>query len=170
MRMNFKDILKAQLSEYMEDLQDALNELTPEEKRFQPTPESHHIDFTVWHMARVEDGLVNRRIRRGEQIWERDGWSQRLGLPERDSGFGFTAERVADMPAFSFDELMEYYQSVRREVLEFIDTLSVDDLDNPLYEGSDSTVGGALSHLVVEEAQHVGQVAYLRGMQRGING
>ncbi len=170
MSMNFRDVLKAQLSEYMEDLQGALDGLTPEERRFQPTPESHHIDFTVWHMARVEDGLVNRRIRRGEQIWERDGWSRRLGLPERDSGFGFTAEQVSDLPVFSLDELMEYYQSVRGEVLEFVDSLSAEDLDAPLYAGSDSSVGGVLSHLVVEEAQHVGQVAYIRGMQRGING
>ena len=168
--MMFKSIVKAAMTEYMEDLQDALDGLSPEERRFQPTPESHHIDFTVWHMARVEDGLINRRIRHGEQIWERDGWAERLGLPERDSGFGFSAEQVAILPEFSLDELMEYYQSVRREALEFIESLSADDLDKELYAGWEYTVGGTLSHLVVEEAQHVGQVAYLRGMQRGLDG
>ena len=75
--MDFRDIVKAALTEYMEDLIDALEGLTQEERRFQPTPESHHIDFVVWHIARVEDGLINRRIRRSQQVWERDGWHER---------------------------------------------------------------------------------------------
>ena len=61
--MDFRDILKAALSEYMEDLKRALDGLAPEERRFQPAPESNHIDFIVWHIARVEDSIVNRRLR-----------------------------------------------------------------------------------------------------------
>ena len=43
--MDFRDIIKMALTEYMEDLTKALDSLSPEERRFQPTPESHHIDF-----------------------------------------------------------------------------------------------------------------------------
>ena len=32
------------------------------------------------------------------------------------------------------------------------------------------TIGRMFSHLVVELAQHTGQVAYLRGLQRGLDG
>lgn len=170
--MNFKNIVKAALAEYLEDLQDTLEGLTPEERRFQPTPESHHIDFVVWHIARVEDGLINYRIRRDNQVWERDGWAQKLGLPESESGFGFTAEQVTNLPHFSFDDLMAYYGMVREEAFRHIDSLTAQDLNtkvvmNPEWE---DTVGGILAHLIVEEAQHVGQVAYIRGMQRGLDG
>ena len=41
------------LDEYLTELRRALDGLTPEERRFQPSPDSHHIDFAVWHMARV---------------------------------------------------------------------------------------------------------------------
>jgi len=169
--MDFREILKMGLAEYMEDLVDALEGLSSEERRFQPTPESHHVDFVVWHMARVEDGLVNRVIRRGQQIWERDGWAEKLGLPERDSGFGFSAEQVANLPQFDFDGLMEYYKSVRTEVFQYIDGLTSENLEvRPSPERRpDETVGKVLSHLLVEEAEHVGQVAYLRGIQRGLN-
>ena len=168
--MDFKDILKAALAEYMKDLQGALDGLTPDERRFQPSPESNHIDFTVWHMARVEDTLLNRVIRRTEQVWERDGWAERLGLPERDNGFGFSLEQIVNLPQYSLDDLMEYYQSVRLEVLQFIDSLTAEDLDNvPRAHLPEDSVGSILSHLVVEEAQHVGQVAYIRGIQRGLN-
>ncbi len=169
--MDFKDILKLGLAEYMEDLVDALEGLSPEERRFQPTPESHHIDYTIWHMARVEDMLVNRVARRGQQIWERDGWAEKLGLPERDNGFGYSAEQVVNLPEFDFDGLMDYYKSVRAEVLEYIDGLSNEDLairPNP-ERRPDDTVAGTLSHLIVEEAEHVGQIAYIRGIQRGLN-
>ena len=80
--MDFKDILKSQMSEYSESLANALEGLTPEERRFQPTPESNHIDFIVWHMARVEDTLLNRAILRQPELWERDGWGERLGIVE----------------------------------------------------------------------------------------
>ena len=102
--MNFKDVVKSALTEYMKDLQRALEGLAQEERRFQPAPECNHIDFTVWHMARVEDSIVNRRLCHDRHIWDRD------------------------------------------------------------------TIGGILSHLIVEEAQHVGQIAYIRGMQRGFEG
>ena len=31
------------------------------------------------------------------------------------------------------------------------------------------TIGKMFSHVIVEQAQHTGQVAYLRGLQRGLD-
>jgi uncharacterized damage-inducible protein DinB len=170
-RMDFNDIIRMALDEYLEELRQALDGLTPEERRFQPNSESHHIDFAVWHMARVEDEWVQRFSQQTEDVWAREGWPQRLGMPEKGGGYGYTKEQVADLPHFNFDDLMGYYDSVRRETLRYLDGLTGADLDNrpdpnrrPVY-----TVGKMFSHVIVEEAQHVGQVAYLRGLQRGIN-
>ena len=169
--MNFKDILKAALSEYMEELEYALRGLTDDERRFQPTPESNHIDFTLWHMARVEDSIINRRLRHDRHIWERDGWHEKLALPQEGIGEGLSAQQAAALPPFSLAVLLEYYNSVRRETFLYIDLLTDDDLDRILDPGRTRwTVAAILGHLVVEEAQHVGQIAYIRGMQRGFNG
>lgn len=66
---------------------------------------------------------------------------------------------------------MEYYRAVRAEFLEYIDALSEDDLDHlPNPRRPEYPVGETLKHIVVEEAQHVGQIAYIRGLQRGIEG
>ena len=169
--MDFKGIVRMALGEYMEGLRKALDGLTPEELRFQPTAEAHHIDFAVWHMARVEDNWVQRFARRTDQVWLQEGWYHKLGLPQFDSGSGYTADQVANLPVFDLDGIMDYYDSVRRETLEYLDGLSGEDLDacpdperRPGY-----TVGKMLSHVIVEESQHVGQVAYLRGLQRGLN-
>ena len=169
--MDFKGIIKMGLDEYSEELNKALEGLTPEERRFQPGPESHHIDFSVWHMARVEDDWIQGFAQSTDRIWNREGWPEKLGLPARGSGFGFTAEDAAAIQGYDAILLMEYYADVRRETLRYLDTLSPEDLEGcprpdqrPGY-----SIGKMFSHIIVEEAQHVGQVAYLRGLQRGLN-
>lgn len=169
--MDFRDILKSQMSEYMEYLELALEGLTPEERRFQPTPDSNHIDFIVWHMARVEDTLFNRAILRRPDMWERGGWSEKLGIADEGNGYRFSSEQVASLPVFSLEDLMEYYRAVRVEFFAYIDSLSDEDLDRlPNPRRPEYPIGETLKHIVVEEAQHVGQVAYIRGMQRGFDG
>ena len=121
--MDFKQIIRMGLEEYYEDLLKALDGLTPEERRFQPDPGSHHIDFAVWHMARVEDGWIQRFARSTEQVWTRDGWSDKLGIPAADSGYGYSADQVASLPRFVLDDMMEYYESARKETFEFLERL-----------------------------------------------
>ena len=169
--MNFKDIIRMALDEYMSELRRALDGLTPEERRFQPDPESHHIDFAVWHMARVEDDWVQRFAQRTDAVWNRDGWPDRLGLPAKGSGHGYNAEQVTGLPSFDIDQMMAYYDAVREATLRYLDGLSEADLDaTPHPERRPGyAVGKMFSHVIVEESQHVGQIAYIRGIQRGLD-
>ena len=92
------------------------------------------------------------------------------GLPEQGNGWGYTAEQVAELPQFDLDLLNEYAEAVRAGTIEFLDGLSPDDLDRrPDPERPQNSIGRMLSHVIVEESQHVGQVAYLRGIQRGLD-
>jgi len=168
--LDFKEIIRMCLDEYMEELRKALDDLTNEELRFQPAPESHHIDWTVWHMARVEDDWVTRFAQRKDTIWQTDGWHTKFGFPERDSGFGYTAEQVRDLPKFDLDQMLAYYDAVRVEALRLLDSMTPEGLDEcPHPERRPGyTVGKMFSHVIIEEAQHVGQVAYIRGIQRGL--
>ena len=169
--MDFKKIVRMGLEEYYEQLLKALDGLTAEERRFQPDTGSHHIDFTVWHMARVEDGWIQRFARQTEQVWTRERWPEKLGIPAADNGYGYTADQVANLPRFDLDDVMAYYESARRETFGFLDGLSAEDLDRcpEPDRRPDYSIGRMFSHIIVEEAQHTGQVAYLRGIQRGIN-
>jgi uncharacterized damage-inducible protein DinB len=169
--MDFKKIIRMALDEYYEELLRALAGLTPQERRFQPEPESHHIDFAVWHMARVEDGWIQGFARHTEQVWTHNGWHEKLGISAKDSGYGYTADQVTNLPRFEIDDVMAYYDSARRETFGFLDDLSAEDLEHcPQPERRpDYSIGKMFSHIIVEEAQHTGQVAYLRGLQRGLN-
>ncbi len=92
-------------------------------------------------------------------------------MPERDGGFGYTVEQVAGLPAFEIEQMLGYYDAVRRETISYLDGLSEGDLESTPHpeRRPGYTVAQMLAHVIVEEAQHVGQAAYLRGIQRGLN-
>jgi hypothetical protein len=61
-------------------------------------------------------------------------------------------------------------EAVRRATLQYLDRLTPADFERcpdparrPGY-----TIGRMFSHLIVEGSQHLGQVAYLRGLQPGL--
>ena len=128
------------------------------------------VDFVLWHMARVEDNWVQGFGRGVETVWENGGWAARLGLPEQGNGWGYTVSQVGELPQFDLDLLNEYAAAFRAGTIGFLDGLSSDDLDRvPDPTRPEVSIGSMLSHVIVEESQHVGQAAYLRGIQRGLD-
>jgi DinB superfamily len=168
--MDGKEIVRIGLAEYWDGLRKALTGLTATERRFQPQAHANHIDFIVWHMARDEDGEIHTFAQRTSTLWQREAWYQKLGLPVEDDGFGYTVEQVATLPQFAIADCLAYYEAVRRATLRYLDGLTPADFERcpaparrPGY-----TIGRLFSHLIVEGSQHLGQVAYLRGLQRGL--
>ena len=161
-------ILQRAFDEYYDGLQKALAGLSAEERRFQIGGDSNHIDFLVWHMARNEDGTVSACARVPE-LWRQAAWYERFGLPEEADGCAFTLEDVSSFPTVETEELRQYFSHVRARTRSFLETLSESDLDLPFSPSApDVSVAQVLSHLVVEQSQHLGQVALIRGVQRGL--
>lgn len=168
--MDFKDLIRLGYDEYLADLKDYLEGLTEEERRFQASPEANHIDFIVWHMARVEDDFIQRFAQQLPTVWQRDNWHGQMGLPERESGFGYTIEQVVDFPKFDMGQMLAYYDTVRMETYKFLDSISESDLAlKPHPRRPEYSLADMFSHLLVEESQHVGHVAFIRGLQRGLD-
>jgi hypothetical protein len=76
------------------------------------------------------------------------------------------------------DEVQGYFDAVREAMLTYLRELDSSELDtapqrSPFPEiGSlpdDFTIGRMFRQLIGEYHQHLGQVGYLRGMQRGLN-
>ena len=167
--MDFKSLIMLGFDEYLTDLKGHLTGLSEDERRFQATPESNHIDFIVWHMARVEDDFLQRFAQQRSTVWQRDDWHGKFGLPERDSGFGYTAQQVAELPPYDMGDMLAYYDAVRVETYAFLDSISESDLGRkPHPRRPEYTIADMFSHVMIEEAQHVGHVAFIRGIQRGL--
>lgn len=166
----FQEAIQSGLEEYLQGLQRALEDLTPMEVRWQPTLHTNHIAWLVWHMARVEDAWVSR-LRRGPQVWKADGWADRFRMAPVSAGNGQTIEEVRALPESPLTDLMAYCDAVRAVTHQYLQQATDADLSRQYPRPRGGTVTGSwvLGHLLVEESQHLGQVALLRGMTRGLN-
>ena len=109
----FKEALRSGLEEYLEKLKIAIEGLTPAEVRWQPTMETNHIAWLVWHMARVEDSWVSRLLDGTPQVWTANGWADRFGMEPESTGSGHTSGDVRAMPEIPLGDLMAYFEAVR---------------------------------------------------------
>ena len=149
-------------------LVEAVEDLTPEELTWQPSPDANPIGWMLWHTLRVEDMWIQFFIQGNLELWERDGWNEKFGLPTRDNGFGHTPEQVASFPVLDLGDLLRYGEAVRAATLEYVRSLSSEDYEvAPRERRPELTVGKVLRQLLAEFYQHQGQIAYLKGLKRG---
>jgi uncharacterized damage-inducible protein DinB len=165
----FKEAIRSGLEEYLQSLGRAIDGLTPAEARWQPTMHTNHIAWLVWHMARVEDSWVNRVLSGTTQVWKTEGWADRFGMDLEETGSGQTSEDVRAMPEIPLNELMEYFGAVRAATYRYLDHASDDDLLQEYSNRGSNRIGTwIVGHILVEESQHTGQVALIRGLMRGL--
>jgi uncharacterized damage-inducible protein DinB len=166
--MDAKDLLLRSLEESHGYLTKALDGLAQEEATWSPSPECNNIAFILWHTIRVEDFFVNRVIQRGKELYETEKWQERLGTPAK--AYGYTAEELQAWPAPKLEMLREYGDSVRQNTLAFLKSIPAERLSEaPRPDRSPDSIGVTLEHMSTEIALHVGQITYLRGMQRGLD-
>ena len=122
-------------------------------------------------MARAEDYWYNGYIGQGEMVWTAGDFCTKLRLPAERGGAGDTAEMVAEFPRLDMADILEYFAAVRAQSLKNLSEITSSDLSQTRdgARGEPPTIAWVLAHVLIEEAQHLGQVAYLRGMLRGLN-
>ena len=132
-----------------------------------PYPEGNSISWLIWHLGRVEDAQI-ADVAGQEQAWTADGWAERVGLPlpVEDTGYGHTAEQVAQVRVASAKTLLDYYDDVHSRTEAFVSGLSAQDLDRVVDRGWDPpvTLGVRLVSILADCLEHAGQAAYLRGL------
>ena len=168
----FLQAIDSGINECFEKLNTALDGLNADELAWRPTLESNSIDWMVWHMARVEDNLINVVLQNRVSIWERDRWGERLGIATTSAGAGMKMDEIRAMGRIDVAKVMRYHASVRNETSDyFANVMSEDDLTRVIQHTNFRGWTGSqvLGRLLCEEAQHLGQIEYLRGMMRGMD-
>ncbi|MEU1042609.1 DinB family protein [Streptomyces sp. NPDC005551] len=167
--MHAKDVLAEAYGRIKEEVHAAVDGLSAEELNAPPRIGSNSIAWLIWHLARVQDDHV-ADVAGHEQVWLSAGWAGRfaLGLPERDTGYGHTAKKVARVRVDSGDLLTGYYDAVHERTLGFVRGLADKDLERVVDEQWDPpvTLGVRLVSVLADDLQHVGQAAYARGLLR----
>ncbi|MBT4125238.1 MAG: DUF664 domain-containing protein [Chloroflexi bacterium] len=168
---SFKDSVKSGMTEYLDELKEKLDGLTEAELRWQASLDTNTIVWLVWHMARVEDNWINGVIAGGDTVWDSSGWAAKTGISAEGNGYSNTMDEVRALPEVAVSDLLAYYDAVRDAAFSVIDDMSDEDVSNELDRGNGPiTWGWILGHVIVEESQHLGQVALIRGIIRGLDG
>ena len=136
-------------------------------------PECSSIGFLVWHYGRTLDRWIHSRLQNAPQLWEQ-GWATRLGqviTDPNDTGYGYGPEQLQAFHPPDTASLLEYAAATLEAAKGYLASRSDTDFDNTVVvnpRGGTMTLGNMCQQLLWEFNQHGGQIAYLRGMQRGL--
>lgn len=165
--MRSNELLLYAYGQIQETLRRAVEGLSPDELNRRLGPEANTIGWLTWHLVRVQDDHV-AGVADTEQVWTADDWVGRFGLPfpAGATGYGFSAEQVAQVRVPSADLLLDYAAAVHARTAEFLRGLSDDDLDTVVDTrwNPPVTLGVRLVSVLSDDLQHVGQAAFVRGL------
>jgi hypothetical protein len=163
-----RELLRDAFTRLIEHVDDLTDGLTDDVAYHRPTPEANTITWLIWHSARMQDAQLCD-IAGIEQAWFRGGWVDRfaLDLPRDEHGYGHTPEDVAKVRAPA-DLLAGYYHAVHKLSLEYVASVSADELAKVVDERwtPPVTASARLVSVIDDAAQHLGQAAYIRGLVR----
>jgi hypothetical protein len=144
----------------------AVNGLTAEELAYRPDGESNSIAWLVWHLTRIQDDHL-AGLSGSQQAWTAKGWVEKfdLSLDPTDTGYGHGPDEVGLVTADA-ETLLGYFEDVHEQTLEYLTTLSDEELARVIDRNWDPpvTVSVRLISVIADDLQHVGQAAYVRGI------
>ncbi len=70
--------------------------LADDQMRIRPREDLNSLAWLLWHIARVEDSIVNRMLAGRPQVFD-ETWMKRLGITRRDFGTGMTSAEVTEL-------------------------------------------------------------------------
>jgi len=131
-----------------------------------PAGTANSIAWLIWHLGRVEDAQVASAAGL-EQVWTAQDFVARFDLPLRvqDTGYGHSSEQVDAITATP-ELLLEYYEAVHRQTVDYVQSLGDDDLDRIVDTRWDPpvTLGARLVSTIADCLQHAGQAGYAKGL------
>jgi len=145
---------------------DVVDGLDEDQLAHRPGPDANPIGWLVWHLTRVQDDHV-ADVAGIEQVWTAQGFHEKLGLPfdASDIGYGHSSEQVGRVRVDA-ERLAAYLAAVHEQTLGYVRGIGPDDLDRVVDDRWDPpvTLGVRLLSVVNDDAQHLGQAAYVRGL------
>jgi hypothetical protein len=124
-------VLKGQLQVVSAMYHDMLGRVTPEQWVVRLFPGQNLVGFTAWHMAAVQDWVIQVGVRGIPEVRSQPPWSAERTVNALAPPFGLTSLDQADSIARGVTSaaLLAYHDSVNAEIHTWLDGLSEADLD-----------------------------------------
>lgn len=164
--MDAIDVLTDAFDRGLSRLPGLLDGLGPEQLLWRPGPNANHIAWLSWHIDRCIDAQVAPLDDR-QQVWD-EGWRERFALPYPPQAMGY-GQSSADVAAFKVADpelLLGYHHGVGALVHEVLGAEWGKDLSRIVDRRWDPPVTAAvrLVSVVDDVSQHLGQLAYVKGL------
>ena len=164
--MNASEVLLDGLGSIKDGVHGVLDGIDEERLGLTVAPGANTIAWLIWHLTRVQDAQI-ADVADFDQVWIRDGWYESFALPfdKEATGYGQSPEQTRRVVAEP-DQLLGYYDATHDASVAYLTTLDDADLDRIVDERWDPpvTLGVRLVSIVDDDAKHLGQAAYLRGL------
>ena len=169
--MELKEFLGMEFEALERNFTRATNGLTQQEYMWRPACGCNPIGLIIFHMTRSEDIHVQARMQDKPLIWVAEKWYEKLNIEESDTGAHYTIDQVNAFPVPDFKNLLAYYNEVRTQTLTYLNSISSDTFDKivTVPRFGERSIGRLFAMVTGHAAQHIGEISYLRGIQRGMD-
>ena len=169
--MELKDYIAIELIGQERNMSRVLDNLTQQEIAWRPSCACNSIGLILFHVARADDSFLLAKVMGQRELWESEKWCEKLCLPFSESGSQYSAEQVNAFSPPPLKDLMAYSRAVRSRIATSIKDMKSDQFDKkitlPFF--GDMTIAAVVAIMIDHASQHIGEMSYLRGLQRGIN-
>jgi hypothetical protein len=168
--MELKDYIRLELENLSRTTSRVIDTLTYFELMWRPAPGCNSIGLILFHTIKSEDMMVHSRILGTTPLWEAEKWYEKLNMQPGESGNRYTIEQVAAFPVPKLENLQAFATRVREQTLTCLNGVLPAQFDRVISTPrGDTTVGGTFVTIAAHTNQHIGEMSYLRGLQRGID-
>lgn len=133
-----------------------------------PAPGANSIGWLAWHVTRSHDRNVSE-LQGREQLWILEGWHTKFSRePDpAETGFGHTPDQAAAFRSPEPEVVLAYHDAVVDMINHYLTHAPPGDLDREVFSptfGDTRTVQRRLVGVLTDALQHLGQLAYARGI------
>jgi hypothetical protein len=166
--MKWQQVLIDSFERVAKGLEEALAGLSQSNLDEQPHSDCNSMGWLTWHLTRGQDAAI-AWVTGQQQLWVKDGWNARFNRDPNpaDTGFRHKPEDVAAFKSPDVETLLGYHRAVFERSKEYLGNLSATELGRNLNNPAMPTVEALLVAILSDDLQHLGQVAYLRGLLKG---
>jgi uncharacterized damage-inducible protein DinB len=168
--MELKAFIKFQIQGLDMGLKRATDGLTQKEIEWQPTCGCNSIGLILFHIAKSEDSFIQKTLKGGAELYDSGKWYTKLGLDSKEAGAHYTVDQVNAFKVPRLAKILAYQAAVRRQTLAYVNKMKAADFDKVIkMPWGEMPAAMLLSVIASHASQHMGEVSYLRGLQRGMD-
>jgi hypothetical protein len=169
--MELKEYIQGEVNGQKRNVDRVFKDLTQAEFAWRPACGCNSIGLILFHLAKSEDNFVQSVLQGKPTLWESEKWYQKLNVSQTEDGAHYTVDQVNAFPVPPAKELLAFFTTVREKTIGYLASLKAADLDRKftMPHFGEMSVAGMFSLIVGHAAGHLGEMAYIRGIQRGLD-